>query len=314
MKSVDKLVPFLAVFTLTTTKSGFLIVVTFALYFVCTKQVISKAFPIIALSVATFLISSVGVTKTDVPMHFLPALADLKCVAQHPEARLTRAEWRYLATIYPLKEWKNPKTCSSMDDALIDTSNDGLDRIQLRPFLKNYASISLKNPAIVIQAHLQRSSVALPPPFFQGPSNQVDRNIANPVGFKTNTALQLGPSVLHPSVDLPDQKVDFSLLKPFESIALLTSFFFNQASWFWGWGGLWLWPIFVYLIFAISVRNVWSFLKLTFPICVTHLTLLAIGPIAAPRYVMSTILIGNIIAVILIQKILAVSKLNGAKT
>ena len=63
IKSVDKLVPFLAVIALTTTKSGFLIVAAFVLYFVCTKQIISKAFPIIALSAATFLISSVNNKK-----------------------------------------------------------------------------------------------------------------------------------------------------------------------------------------------------------------------------------------------------------
>lgn len=224
-KPRDILVPFAASLALTNTKSGFLIVMAFAFHFVYTKQVVSRMFPILTFTVVTFLVCSVGVTKTNVPMHLLPALADLKCVAQHPEARLTTEEWRYLEKIYPLEQWKNPKTCSSMDDALIETSNDGLYQIELKPFLKSYISISLKNPAIVIQAHLQRSSVALPPPFFQGPQNQVDRNINNPVGLNTNIALQLGPSVLHPSVDLPDQKVDSNLLKPLESIALLASFF-----------------------------------------------------------------------------------------
>ncbi len=313
-KPLDKLVPFVAVFALTNTKSGFLIVIALALYFVYAKKVVSRVLPILGLTIATFLISSVGVTKTNVPMHLLPALADLKCVAQHPEAKITREEWKYLEKIYPLEQWKTPKTCSSMDDALIEMSNDGLHRIELRAFLQNYISITLKNPAIVIQAHLQRSSVALPPPFFQGPPNQIDRNIKNPVGLNTNIALQFGPSVLHPSVDLLDQQLNSNLLKPLESIALLASFFFNQASWFWGWGGLWLWPVLTYLVFTLRVRNLKNLLKLTFPIIVTHLSLVAVGPISAPRYVMSTILIGNIMLIILVRKLLEASKLKGEKS
>jgi hypothetical protein len=313
LKPIDKVVPFGAVIALTNTKSGFLIVIVFMLYFIFINQVLARMFPILALTIFTFLMSSVGVTKTDVPMHLLPALADLKCVAQHPDAKITEEEWRYLEKIYPLEKWKSPKTCSSMDDALIEMSNDGLYRIELKLFLRNYISISLNNPAIVIQAHLQRSSVALPPPFFQGPPNQVDRNINNPVGLNTNTALQLGPSVLHPSVDLPDQQIDSDLLKPIESVALLASFFFNQASWFWGWGGLWLWPVLIYLVFKLKIRGVKNLLVLTFPIIVTHLSLVVVGPISAPRYVMSTILIGNITSIILVRNLLNSSKFKGER-
>ena len=65
----------------------------------------------------------------------------------------------------------------------------------------------------MVQAHLQRGSEALPPPFFQGPPNQVDRNLAIPVGLNTNTALQLGPEVLHPSIDDPALKIRKGPLK-----------------------------------------------------------------------------------------------------
>jgi hypothetical protein len=195
-----------------------------------------------------------------------------------------------------------------MDIAIGVLAVDNYEVIDPIEFTKSYLSIATKNPAIVIQAHLQRSSIALPPPFFQGPQNQVDRDINNPVGLNTNIALQLGPEVLHPSIDLPSLKLDIDFLKPLESFALLSVFLVNQASWFWGWGGLWLWPIFIYLLFRLKERNALSLMTLTYPILITHAALVAIGPIPAPRYVMSTILVGNVILLFLLSELFAKSK------
>jgi hypothetical protein len=195
-----------------------------------------------------------------------------------------------------------------MDFAISDIRGPKLESIKLIEFSRNYFSIFLKNPAIVIQAHLQRSSMALPPPFFQGPQNQVDRNIDNPIGLNTNIALQLGPEVLHPSIDYSAFKINNSFLKTMESIALFPTFIVNQASWFWGWGGFWLWPIFIYLIFIVKERNILKIVVLIYPILVTHLILIAIGPIPAPRYVFPTILVGNITLLFLISNLLEKTK------
>jgi hypothetical protein len=131
------------------------------------------------------------------------------------------------------------------------------------------------------------------------------------VGLNTNIALQLGPEVLHPSIDLPSLKLDVNFLKPLESFALLGTFIVNQASWFWGWGGLWLWPIFIYLLFRLKERNALSLISLTYPILITHAVLIAVGPIPAPRYVMSTILVGNIILLFLLSELFSKSKSKG---
>jgi hypothetical protein len=179
-----------------------------------------------------------------------------------------------------------------MDGAVGAVRSPKLEEIDHLTFLKTYLRIATRNPAIVIQAHFQRGSQALPPPFFQGPENQVDRDIRNPVGLNTNIALQLGPEVLHPSIDDPALKLDHNYLKIPESFALFFTFLINQASWFWGWGGLWLWPIFLFHIVAWRIRSARLICLLNYPLILNHLIHVAIGPIPVPRYVMSTILIG----------------------
>ncbi len=310
---VDKYVPFAAIILLMNGKTGYFIIISFLLFQVLSCRNYLKLIGFAGAAVAIFLFTSIGITKTPVPMHFLPALADLKCVAQHPQARISTDEWKYLISLSSEESWKDAKTCASMDIALGEIRSQRLESIKTVEFVKKYLSITTKNPAIVIQAHLQRSSIALPPPFFQGPENQVDRNINNPVGFKTNTALQLGPVVLHPSIDDDSLKIQNPILKTLESVALFSSFLINQASWFWGWGGLWLWPIFIYLIFILGERKLNRIAGITYPIIATHILLIMVGPIPAPRYVMATILIGYVISLFIVSHLISTPKRIGLK-
>jgi hypothetical protein len=313
-RKFDKFVPYLSIVLFLNSKTGYVLILCLTVYVVLVHKNAIRAFGLILLSVFIFAVTSLGVTKTTVPFHYLPFLADIKCVTQHAEARVTDNQWKYLEQISSIENWKEPTTCSSMDLALDELASINYKAIQPIEFMNNYLSIATKNPAIVIQAHLQRGSIALPPPFFQGPQNQVDRDVNNPVGLNTNIALQLGPEVLHPSIDYLPLKLDINFLKPLESIALLGSFLVNQASWFWGWGGLWLWPIFIYFLFRLKERNPLVLIKLTYPIIITHAALIAIGPIPAPRYVMSTILVGNIVLLFLLSELFANTKGKFEKT
>jgi hypothetical protein len=310
LSQIDKYMPFMAIMLFLNSRTGYILIIVFIVFFFLINRKFLSLIFLISFTVLAFLLTSIGITKTSVPMHYLPFLADIKCVAQHPEARITENEWKYLIQIAPTENWKKPVTCASMDTANGELRSEKLEKLNLIEFFKTYLAIATKNPAIVIQAHLQRSSIALPPPFFQGPQNQVDRNIDNPIGLNTNIALQLGPEVLHPSIDYPPLKIDNKYLKPLESFALLGSFLVNQASWFWGWGGLWLWPIFIYLLFKVKERRPLELIKLTYPIIVTHAVLIAVGPIPAPRYVMSTILIGNIILLFLLSDLFEKTKIS----
>jgi hypothetical protein len=149
-----------------------------------------------------------------------------------------------------------------------------------------------KNPLIVIQAHIQKSLGALPPPFFPGPQNQVDQNIDNPVGYGVNTALQKGPELLHPSIDEPSVAVKVKLLLPLQAIAQTLTFLINQASWFWAWGGLWLWPILFFYISSLRLTKFSQIFVSLLPIFLLHAGNVILGPGPLGRYYMSTILVG----------------------
>jgi hypothetical protein len=111
--------------------------------------------------------------------------------------------------------------------------------LKLNPiFIRNYLSILIKNPSMAGMAHIQRSRGALPPPFFKGPDNQVELNTKILIGQGTNIALQNNFAFLHPSIDEPSVDLQVPLMKPLELGFQGLMFFFNQASWFCGWGAL----------------------------------------------------------------------------
>ena len=281
---------------LMTSKSSYLIIMCILISLILEKQ-FARAGILVTSILLIYFLSSIGITPISRTLQYEPFLADLKCIAQHPESRISEKDWKFLEIYAPQKVWKNPIKCSSMDYATASfPMNYSTDYAK---FLTDYAKIAYKNPAIVIMTHIQRSNQALPPPFFQIPNNQVDLNTDNPIGLNSNIALQQGPEVLHPSIDEPSMKIDKGSLKLLESLALLPAFIINQASWFWGWGGLWLWPIFIILALKIlKIRKFKTMLSIFYPIVIMHLTLFIIGPDPLPRYVMSTIFCGVISSIL----------------
>jgi hypothetical protein len=144
--------------------------------------------------------------------------------------------------------------------------------------------------------------VALPPPFFQPPSNQIPWDVNIPLGVDTNVALQSGPGLLHTSIDEKSVEISVPLFKPLEVIAQSLTLLINQASWFWSWGGMWLWPITFFVLTRINKRNLLHLSIALLPTISLHLSLFLIGPSSLGRYVMSTILQGVIICLILISE------------
>jgi hypothetical protein len=208
-------------------------------------------------------------------------------------AEITKSEWQTLISLAPVSEWLTPTKCSFIDDALRGLPSLDLDKTKLdRNLIEAYLGIAGRNPAVVALAHFQRASVALPPPFFAGPKNMIDVDPALPIGLGTNTALQSEAGVLHPSIDEPSVAFKVSGLRVLEIPAQGLIFMVNQASWFWGWGGLWLWPILIYLLLYLK-RNfggsIFPILSSTF---VLHGLLLILGA-PLPRYVMATVIMGN---------------------
>jgi len=211
------------------------------------------------------------------------------------------AQWEWLETIAPRSQWIIPISCSSMDHA-IDLLGAGSNfRVpSTLEFIKNYGLISKQNPAIVLMSHINKSRVALPPPFFPIPENQVNLNPNIPIGLETNVALQSGPEVLHPSIDEPSMRQGQSPLFFFERMVQIPTFLINQASWFWGWGGLWLWPIAYFSIKKMFTGSKFRLFIANWPTLSLHLFLFFLSPGSLPRYVMSTLFCGIILTIVLI--------------
>ena len=228
-------------------------------------------------------------------------IADLKCVSQHEMAEISNAEWQTLAKISSLQKWKFPMTCNNVDMAVnyldIPSSNLSLGSAE---FISTYLSISMKNPAIVAMARIQRARGLLPPPFFQWPDNQVVLDTKIPIGQGTGIALQSGPEVLHPSNDEQSVSVNVKWLKPINAIAQIPTFIVNQASWFWGWGGFWLWPILVYWLWKLRVRNVNLLLVSLHPILIMNTILFLTIPNSLARYYMFDICIGIFLSILML--------------
>ena len=297
--SVRKQDIFIAAIFLLTSWVGYVLCFIFLI-----SLLMSRFQGIIRISTAILLIaltSSVGISPTRADVAFRPFLVDMKCVVQHQEAVISQQTWATLIEIAPKDLWLEPVRCSSMDGAVesLNSNSSDLSMLRWKKIIPAYLQLLKDNPAIILVGHIQRSSVALPPILFQPPKNQVSWDLSVPVGMSTNIMIQQGPEVIHPSVDEESVDVDFPIFGYLEIPAQLLAFLVNQASWFWGWGGLWIIPA-IFLIhtrFSCFGRKRMSFVYIQ--ILIFHLMLVALMPDPTPRYVLPSLLFGNLSVIIL---------------
>ena len=298
-RTVKPVSVFVGTIFLLTSWLGYVLVLLFLLSLLILKQ---KYLALLCLfAVLTAGLSSIGINSTREDVVFRPLLVDLKCVAQHPEAVITPGTWEQLLKISPKTNWLTPVSCSSMDRAVQVLYGSGTDLTNLRwsDVIPAYFQLLKDNPAIMLVGHIQRSSVALPPLLFQPPKNQVSWDLDRPVGLGTNTMIQQGPEVLHPSVDEKSVDITIPIIEYLEFIPQLLGFLVNQASWFWGWGGFWI-LFLLYLLHTcfqeIPLRNK---VLLFSPLGLFHLLLFILMPDPTPRYVLPTILLGGFAFILL---------------
>ena len=223
---------------------------------------------------------------------FTPFLGDMKCIAQHPDAQISTDSWKFLENISSRASWTTPVSCSGLE-AAVQTLNPNFGTLSLdRKFIEQYLRMIISNPEIFVMGHIVRSREALPPLLFPAPENQVSFDFSLPLGQGTNAELQSGPPLLHPSIDssLLDQRV--AILKPLEMLVQFPAFLINQASWFWGWAGLWLTIGIVAIIRSRAFRTLAQMIFVLSPIFLLHLIVLAIGFNPQGRHLMASIFIG----------------------
>lgn len=291
-----------------TTHSGLLLGIAVLLRTLNLRRIRSSIFILLTIVFFAF-VTNVGLTNgLNVYGNFLktswikywPSVNVLKCITQHPEAEINPSEWVVLERLAPRNAWEKPVSCSDYDITVGAVGHANIvknsDLLMSIDYLRTYLSVFSKNPAIGVMAHIQRARGVLPPILFQPPDNQVIWDVKVPIGLGTNTALQSGPELLHPSIDLPGEEERkpsvFNLLEyPAQGLA----FVFNQASWFWGWGGLWL-SIALLLLYVRFERS--EFKRLVFamyPALLIHLAYFYFIPTSLPRYYMFSICIGQVL-------------------
>lgn len=241
---------------------------------------------------AIFSDSLLRVDKVSSATNLQAFLGDLKCVAQHPDASIAVEQWKVLESFGAREDWTNPTTCSITSVTVMFTAPqvEGRERELLRLWLE----IIRQNPQIALQARIQRSAMALPPPFFQSQPNYSSRNYLEPVGLGTQDDLQQWSPIFKTSNDDPYQKENFpapSISRPLEYLVLLPAFIINSQSWFWGWGGLWF-VVFLVVLIVGTRLSYKSISRIVLPHIFTIVGLFIGSPVSDPRYAMTLTCVG----------------------
>jgi hypothetical protein len=235
-------------------------------------------------------------------------LSDIKCVAQHPEISESEIiDWGLL-NYSTLANWRKPVSCSSIDLALIALEPVNYPSHLDKSLYSSYLSVISRAPAVVLMSHIQRSQNALPPIIFPTPENQVNQNPDLPIGITSNLAIQDGPILLHPSVDLDSVDIDNKLTKILSVPSQTLTFLVNQASWFWGWGGFWYLFIALFVLLRARCTKIRDVVFLTSPFLIQHLIIFSLGAGSIGRYVMCSISAGFFLAIVMALE--ALNKLN----
>jgi len=304
----------LAFILLMTNQAGILIALTCCLVLYFRKPI--KLVLFLTVIFLIYFIPKLTINESFAENHVVGSLnrvvlADIKCVAQHPEISEGEIiDWGLL-NYSTLENWKKPIACSSIDLALIALEPVKYTAHLDKSLYSAYLSAIARAPAVVLMSHIQRSQNALPPILFPTPKNQVNQNPDLPIGITSNLAIQDGPILLHPSVDLASVDVNNKFTNILSVPSQGLTFLVNQASWFWGWGGFWYLFIALFILLRVRCVKIRDIVFLTSPFLVQHLIIFSLGAGSIGRYVMCSISAGFFLAIVMALE--ALNKLNDRK-
>jgi len=285
-------------FFLQMTFQGMLISAVFAFMFFKKSRAIIVSSLVLVFSLTAASVLQVSTTRTEVSaavsdLRMVPLLGDIKCVVQHPKVDLTPSEMGTLNKLGGLDKWREPKSCIVADNAFFALHGSSKYQTEIA---KTWLSLSSRYPQLVLVAHLQRSSMALPPPFFRGQPNMIPTNDLEPAGTDLSVELHQWSEIFKTSIDNENMKIDRpKIAKLLEPLPLLITFFFNQNSEFWGWGGLWLLLAALTLILRRREFSSAKEFQSLIPLVTLSLFLFIMSPASACRYVMPQILFGLVL-------------------
>jgi len=296
------LIDILASFSLSLSYLGLAILILYLGVLAFQKNLLRLALTL----VLTFSFATLGAVfvnhQPTPPRYLFPLVADLKCVAQSPSSQLNETDIAFLKSLRDISEWKKLIACDNTDPVNSYLDNVRSGKVTITKFLKGYLAIANRNPAIVLGSHFLKSREAIPFPFSGLPNSAVEFPKNGILGQQTDKSLISGPDFLHVSIDSPEYLQKISILKPVEATLLLIAFIYNASSNFWGWGGFWFWFVLLVGILARRKYQNFNFFIFVAPTLLLHTLLIYLGPISAPRYVLSTILMGLSFAFLILQK------------
>jgi hypothetical protein len=287
---------FFAIFISFTSFTGIVGVFGYILVLVAIKLFRTFAIVTVFVLMVSLLIPVLMVSPSEPALKLIPMLGDLKCIAQDNDSKISGENWLFLESLGSRTEWETKSSCLYADDAIFAYWNAG--ELPLFDFISNWAKICSANPRICLMAHIQRSSQALPPPFFMGQPNATETDYRIPIGENSRRSLQVFNEVV---IDAPlngeFERHQIPIVSGLESVVLMGAFVLNQNSRIWGWGGLWLFFLFTYILF-----NHRRALIVLLPMVAQLGLLFAASPLPDPRYVFGWILMGLSVSVASLTK------------
>jgi hypothetical protein len=174
------------------------------------------------------------VEKMPPAFKFASLIGDIKCISSDPLVRLSTEDLDFLKQLAGNNYGKlfEPTACNLADHGFFVFESFQYSDVE---FMKGYFRIALKNPMLILNAHIERSRQVLPPILFRSPPNMFDFE-NDESQFPANTR----PGILYTMKPAQTNTNLQELQGALQSILNLPAYLVNQRSSIWGWGGLWV--------------------------------------------------------------------------
>lgn len=271
---------FVAILLSTMSFIGTATAVGFVVVLVLTRQSLRLASFFAGLTVLIILFgNALPVEPRALGFKYTTVLQDIRCLVPNENVKISKEDLDFLATLGPLSIWKEPISCVTAESAEFVRLN--VNESNEKSVQRVWLNLFRDNPRYILLAHLQRASVALPPGISLPQPNGYETDLLVPLGQNTPRWLHLWNGVVDDS-RYQTEKIQSqpAILKYLQYGVIFPTIIMNNASYIWGWGGLWL------LISAFIAIRHWGRKGLLplLPIAIAHAFLFIMIPTPDPRY------------------------------
>lgn len=264
---------------------GMVITLLFVFMFVPRKLLLKVGISSTFLILIFFQSMLLGVDKMPSAFKFAPLIGDIKCVSSDPLVKLSARDLVFLNNLAGENFSKlfEPTACNLADHGFFVFETFQYSDVE---FMKGYLSIALKNPMLILNAHIERSRQVLPPIVFRSPPNMFDFE-DDQSQFPSNKR----PGILSTMKPTETNGSFQELQGILHSVLNLPAYLINQRSSVFGWGGLW-----IFLILTLNWLSVQFVSREQVIIILSHLSFLFLTvPSIDARYIFLEMYLGVLI-------------------